>query len=573
MSSLDTIIRGGHIVDGNGTERRRGDVGIANGRIVEIGEIGGTADVVIDAGDRIVAPGFVDVHTHLDVQGFWDPTLSPSPLHGVTTAFGGNCGFSVAPLTAHAGDYLMRMLARVEGMPLASLQQGVPWDWQSTGEFLDRLEGRLSINTGFMVGHSAMRRVVMGEAATQRTANEAELAAMQDLLRAGLAAGGLGFSSSWGIAHLDGEGVPIPSSHADHDEMVALAAVCREFEGTQLEFIPPNSRVPFDDHVMELMADMSAAARRTLNWNLLIPALSTVETCQHNLGGYDLAQSRGGHVIALTIPFFDSLRFTLHTGFTIERLPGWSGVMALPVEEKLRVFANPDRRRELDALAQQPSPEHDLLADWGKHYIFDTHTPETERYARRFVQDVADELGKDAFDALMDICVADGLRTGFGRLATKQTREQLEGSRSIWTDPRSIIGGSDAGAHVDMVATFNMATTLLERCRTFDLMPLEEVVMRLTAIPADLYGVRDRGRLAEGAHADVVIFDEHTIGSEPTTTRFDLPGGAGRLYAGATGIHDVLVNGTVVASDGAFTDARPGRVLRSGRDTATSFPG
>src|SRR3954469_25406510 len=191
----DLKLRGGTVVDCAGAAGRRADVGVKDGRIVAVGEVDDTAARHIDATDLVVAPGCIDIHTHYDAQAFWDTTLSPSPLHGVTTVMGGNCGFTIAPLTGEDGDYLMRMLAKVEGMPLESLEQGVPWDWTSTAEYLDRLDGRLALNAGFSVGHSALRRVVMGEAATQREATGEEISAMADLLRAGLHAGALGFSS------------------------------------------------------------------------------------------------------------------------------------------------------------------------------------------------------------------------------------------------------------------------------------------------------------------------------------------------------------------------------------------
>ena len=209
---LDTIIKAGTIVDGTGSTPYTGDVGIKDGRIVALGAVTESATHTVDASGLAVTPGFIDVHTHYDAQAFWDTTLSPSPLHGVTTVFGGNCGFTIAPLTEHDGDYLMRMLARVEGMPLESLQKGVPWDWRTTAEYLDRLDGTLMPNAGFMVGHSAIRRVVMGDAATSRHATGDELQRMMALLRDGLAAGAMGFTSTWSTSHNDHHGDPVPRS-------------------------------------------------------------------------------------------------------------------------------------------------------------------------------------------------------------------------------------------------------------------------------------------------------------------------------------------------------------------------
>ncbi|MEI8323635.1 MAG: amidohydrolase family protein, partial [Actinomycetes bacterium] len=264
---LDVLITGGDVIDGTGAVRRRADVGIVDGRITQVGTITESAHQTIDATGKVVTPGFIDLHTHYDAQAFWDTSLSPSPLHGVTTVIGGNCGFTIAPLTPQDGDYLMRMLARVEGMPLESLQQGLPWDWSTTAEYLDALDGTLMPNAGFLVGHSALRRVVMHDAANQREATDEEIEAMCNLLRDGLRAGGMGFSSTWSPSHNDHTGVPVPSRHGSRKELIALCAVVEEFPGTTLEFIPAVGE--FAQETFELMGDMSAAANRPLNWNLL----------------------------------------------------------------------------------------------------------------------------------------------------------------------------------------------------------------------------------------------------------------------------------------------------------------
>ncbi len=259
---LDCVIRGGEVIDGTGRPRRRADVGIRDGKVVSIGDVTEEASQTIDASGLAVAPGFVDIHTHYDAQAFWDTTLSPSPLHGVTTVIGGNCGFSIAPLGPEHGDYLMRMLARVEGMPLESLAEGVPWDWTTTAEYLDRLDNRLAVNAGFLVGHSAIRRVVMGDDATRRHASPGEQYEMERLLAEGLAAGGMGFSSSWATTHNDDEGEAVPSRHASTDELLSLCKVVSAHPGTTLEFIPTIGL--FEEHDMDLMTRMSLAANRPL---------------------------------------------------------------------------------------------------------------------------------------------------------------------------------------------------------------------------------------------------------------------------------------------------------------------
>ena len=566
---LDVVIKGGEVVDGTGAPRRRADVGVNGGRVVALGRLDEQARHTLDAGGRVVAPGFIDVHTHLDVQGFWDPTLSPSPLHGVTTAIGGNCGFSVAPLLEREADYLMRMLARVEGMPLDVLERSVPWDWHSTAEYFARIEGRLAINTGFMVGHSAVRRVVMGEAGTKRAANEDELQAMVQLVRDGLSAGALGFSSTWAASHQDGDGNPVPSRFASADELVALSAVCREFAGTSLEFLP-QALGPFSEGVIDVLARMSVAAQRPLNWNVMFPTRANLDECLQRLSASDAAGAAGGKVVGLVMPVRDRVRLSFWSGRVFDMIPGWERAMALPPAQKLRVLSDPDQRRRLFQLAITSSQSGGRSIDWGNWVIVETFHDETKRYQDRLVADIAAEQAKDPFDALLDIVCADGLRTTFTFNADPMDPAEWDARLRIIRDRRALIGGSDAGAHLDESAQFHYPTLLLaEAVRARGLLSLEELVRRITDLPARHYGLRDRGQLREGAWADVVVFNEATVASQPVTTRHDLPERAGRLAADSVGIDHVLVNGEEIVRDGSFTELRPGRLLRSGRDTTT----
>jgi N-acyl-D-aspartate/D-glutamate deacylase len=570
-ADVDLIIRGGLVVDGTGTAPRRADVGVNRGRVVAVGEVDARPERIIDADGRTVAPGFVDVHTHLDAQAFWDPMLSPSPLHGVTTAIAGNCGFTIAPLSSETGEYLMPMLARVEGMPLESLRTGVPWNWQSTEEYLDRLDGTLAINTGFMVGHSAIRRLAMGEAANERASTPEELATMRRLLSDGLGAGALGFSTTTSTTHNDAQSRPVPSRFADAAEFVALARVCGQFKGTSLELLPKGATDlgPFDPDVAELMIRMSEVARRPLNWNVIQPSARTLDTWLAKLEVGDHAQARGAKVVGLTMPVDMRARFSFHAGFVLDVFEGWSPILGLPVPERIAALQDPGMRRQLEAgAAATPNMKH--LAAWDKLLLVETFAPENERFRGRLVGDVAAELDSSPFDALMTVVLADELRTTFMRAIPEPTAADWEARLRVWRDPRSVIGASDAGAHLDMIAAFRYSTGFLqEAVRERGLLSLEEAVHLLTEAPARLYGLRDRGVVREGAHADLLVFDPDTVGSEPVGTRFDLPGGAGRLYADATGVDHVLVGGTEIAVSGEYTGASPGRVLRAGRDTVT----
>jgi N-acyl-D-aspartate/D-glutamate deacylase len=566
---FDCVIRGGCVVDGTGAPRRSADVAIRDGRIAQIGRVEGTAARSLDADGAVVAPGFVDIHTHFDAQAFWDPTLSPSPLHGVTSVAGGNCGFSIAPLTPDAGPYLMRMLARVEGMPLESLASGVPWDWSSFGEYLDRLEGRLAVNAGFLVGHSALRRVVMGEDAVGRPATPEQIESMVALLRRSVREGGLGFSSSLSPTHNDGEGRPVPSRHATRDELLALGGALRDLPGTCLELLPGVGA--FDEDTRELMADLSLAAGRALNWNVLGVSAFSSELTRSQLAASDHAAARGARVVALTPSQVMVLRINLASGFIFDAFPEWAPVIGLPLEERKRALADPAVRERLErGAASEAAGALRALSVWENMVVDEVFTEAAARWRGRSLGEVARETGKTPFDAMLDLALAEDLRTSFRPFIPGDDDESWRLRAEVWRDPRTVVGASDAGAHLDMIDTFACTTSLLGvGVREKGLIGLEEAVHQLTQVPAELYGLRDRGRLAEGAWADVVVFDPDRVGPGPVHTRHDLPGGAARLYGEALGIARVLVGGVEIVCDGQFTDARPGRVLRSGRDTET----
>ncbi len=565
---LDVKIRGGEVVDGTGGPRRRADVGVRDGRVVAIGAVDEDATRTIDADGLVVTPGFVDIHTHYDAQVLWDPATTPSPFHGVTSVVGGNCGFTIAPVEPSETEYLTRMLARVEGMPLESLVAGVPYDWRSFGEYLARLDGTLAVNAGFLVGHSALRRVVMGDDAVGHEAKREHVEAMTRLLGESLEAGGLGFSSSQATTHNDGNGDPVPSRSATPEELVALASEAGRHEGTTLEFIP--SVGGFNEEHLELMARMSQAADRPLNWNVLVPNAARAEFAWNALQASDYAADRGGRVIALTVPDVMKTHLTFKAGFVLDALPGWNKTMALPPDEKMRALADPaERARLAERAASKDAGMLRGLATWENMTIVETFAPGNQGLAGRRVGDIAAERGQAPFDALLDIVLADELRTVLLPPLAGNDDASWELRRDIWRDKRAVVGASDAGAHLDMLSTFTYSTSMLRSCRERGLMPLEEAVQLLTDRQARLYGIRERGRVAEGWHADLVVLDADRVAPSPVVWRNDLPAGAGRLYAGAEGIEHVLVNGVEIARDGELTGERPGTLLRSGRDTET----
>jgi N-acyl-D-aspartate/D-glutamate deacylase len=571
--SVDLVIKDGTVVDGTGGPARRADVAIRDGRIVAIGPVDDTATRTIDADGMVVAPGFVDLHTHYDAQLLWDPTASPSPLHGVTTVFGGNCGFTLAPGGDEHVDYLSRLMARVEGIPLPALQQGVPWDWKTFGEYLDRVEGSgIAVNAGFLCGHSALRRVVMGENAVGHEAGDEQIAHMAELLDDALAAGAMGFSTSQAPTHNDGDGNPVPSRAATREELLRLASVVNRHAGTQLELIIPGCLNGFTDDEVDLMAGMSLAADRPLNWNVL--GVAPGGNYEHQLDAGSRAAAKGARVVALTLPQGIRIRLSFLTGFVLDGLPGWRETFALPIEERMRALSDPETRRRLDAGAH--SPEAGVLAGlarWERLEIVEGFTDETRRLEGTKIGDIARERDAAPFDVLCDVVITDGLCTGLRPdFGGPEPDDVWKMRAEVWRDPRAVIGGSDAGAHLDMMSGASYSTFVVGDAVRNDYVTLEEAVHLLTDVPARLYGVQDRGRLADGAHADIVIFDPETVGPAGERTHDDLPGDASRIVADSRGVQHVLVAGTEIVRDGAYTGATPGVILRSGRDTRTVHP-
>jgi N-acyl-D-aspartate/D-glutamate deacylase len=561
---LDIVLRGGDVIDGTGAPRRRADVAVRAERIVGVGAVDEPSGRTIDCAGLVVAPGFVDPHTHYDAQVLWDGDASPSPLHGVTTIVGGNCGFTIAPVDESSHDYVLHMLARVEGIPADALTAGLDFSWSSFGEWLDTLEGGLAVNAGFLVGHSTVRRLVMGEPATGEVATERQVEAMARHLHESMAAGALGFSTSRAASHRDHRGDPVPSRHAGADEVIALSACVRDHAGTVLELVP-TAEAFFTPDDIELMTTMSLAGQRTLNWNLL-GVLHGDEAVRNKLSSADHARRHGARVVPLTMPDPQAMRLTFASGFVYDMLPGWADVMKLDHAAKCRALRDPAVRARLE----EGSAGGPWFANWADTTLAEVQAPEYQGWQGRTAGELAAARGVPVFDALCDVVLADDLQTG---LVPRPIDDDDEGWRrraELWRDPRVVIGGSDAGAHLDTLWTFNCVTSLVgPSVRDRGLIDLEEAVRLVTDVPARLYGLDRRGQVREGWSADLVVFDPDTLAPEPVRAVSDLPAGATRLTGGARGIHHVLVNGVEIVRGAQFTGERPGRILRSGRDTHT----
>jgi N-acyl-D-aspartate/D-glutamate deacylase len=572
---MDLAIRNVTIVDGTGAPGRVGDVGIEGGRIVTVA-VGGSGEIApaateVDGTGLMLTPGFVDPHTHYDAQLFWDPTGSPSNLHGVTTVIAGNCGFTLAPLAPGDADYTRQMMAKVEGMPLVALEEGIEWDWSTFPEYLSRLEGNLGLNAGFLVGHCALRRRVMGAEATEREATTEEIDRMRELLAEGIRAGGLGFSTTLARTHSDGEGKPVASRWAGEEELLALAAEVALHDGTTLEFASDGCLDGFDDDEVGFMIRFSRAANRPLNWNVLTIDSHAPERYRNQLAAMDRCADEGAKVVALTMPVIVGMNMSFLTYCALNMMPDWGPILGLPLEERMARLREPETRRFMEDRAASPDAGvFARLTGWDTYVIGDTFSAENDGLTGRRVGDIAAERGQGAFDTLLDIVLADELRTVLWPGATDADPDSWELRRQAWDHPSVMLGGSDAGAHLDRMQGANYTTRFIADClRGRKLTSVERAVQMLTQVPAELFGLRDRGVIREGAHADLVLFDPETVDSEMLTMVDDLPGGTGRLYAGSVGVRSVWVAGVETVRDGRPTGSLPGSVIRSGTDTDT----
>ncbi|WP_371653278.1 MULTISPECIES: amidohydrolase family protein [unclassified Streptomyces] len=575
---LDHLIRRATVVDGTGAPAYTADVAVHEGRIAEIAEPNTlapqSARTSEDAHGLVLAPGFVDPHTHYDAQLFWDPYATPSMNHGVTTVAGGNCGFTLAPLhpdRPEDADYTRRMMARVEGMALKALEDGVDWGWSTFGEYLDALDGRIAVNAGFMVGHCALRRYVMGPQAVGGQPTAEQLDAMLRLLHDAMDAGAWGLSTTQSSTHSDGDGHPVASRHARPAELLALSKAVGQHEGTQIEAIVAGCLDQFSDEEMDLFVEMSSVAGRPLNWNVLTIDAAVPERVPRQLAASERARRAGGRIVALTMPILTPMNMSLGTFCALNLIPGWGEVLNLPVPERIAKLRDDGVRAEM--LRRAESKEAGVfrrLADFGRYVIGDTYSEANAGLTGRVVRDIAAERGQDPFHCLVEICANDRLRTVLWPMPTDNDPASWALRQETWQHEDVLLGGSDAGAHLDRMCGAPYTTRFLGDClRGRKLVPLEQAVKMLSDDPARLFGLRERGRIEEGYHADLVLFDPERIEAGPATLVHDLPGDSPRLDSKAIGVVSVRVNGVETIRDDVVTGAVPGTVLRSGRDTRT----
>jgi len=557
----DLLIRGGTVVDGTGAPGRRGDVGVRGGRIAAVGDVRGAAARTIDADGVVVAPGFVDIHTHYDAQVFWDRMLTISPWHGVTTVVIGNCGFAVAPTRPAHRELILRTLENVEGMSIDAMRAGIGADWpfETIPQYLDAIERRgTAINVGVLVGHTAVRLYVMGEEATERAASDDEIARMRALVLEGLRAGAIGFATSWSPTHVGYAGKPVPSRVAELKEIDALADTLGEVpHGVMQATLGPGL-------FLDQFADINRRTGKPISWTALLGGMLGPDGHKYILERSAAMQAEGINVVPQVSCRPLNFEFQFKAPFPFEGMSLFKPVSQADHAGKMRIYADPEFRRQMRERLDDSGTFR--LAEPVRTMTIAEFTPDPS-LEERTAGDVAAERGVHVIDLALDMALQTNLEARF-RLAILNTDEKT--TAELLTHPASMIGLSDAGAHASQLCDAGAPTELLGKwVRDKGVLSLEEAVRRLSSQPADVFGIRDRGRLAPGQAADVVVFDPQTVGCGPLRRVRDFPAGADRLVAPALGVHAVVVNGTVIREhdrDAVDTSGPlPGRLLRGGQ--------
>ena len=552
----EVVIRGGTLVDGTGVPGRKADVLVSGGRIVEIDD-SLHADREIDASGQVVAPGFVDIHTHYDAQVFFDPWLTPSSFHGVTSVVAGNCGFSIAPIRPELVALLARTLQHVEDMSFDTLSAGVPWDeFETFPEYLDAVESRgAALNYGCYVGHTAVRLYVMGEDAYERHATEQELASMQAVVAEAMAAGAMGFASSASPTHNGDKGRPVPSRVADLHELSALMAPLHDAKKGVIALLPGGvirNREVFD---------LARAVQRPITWT----ALLTVKGYPYHekvVEDNDAARAEGVEVWPQVSCRPLVFQMNLAEPFTLNMRPSFAKLMGMSREDRSGAYRDPSWRQS--SWEELSGGAGGLPFNWAAVSVAES-TTQPELVGRQVVE-LAAERGCTPLDVLLDISLADDLATRFWSVLANDDPDAI-----AWLLPRDnvLLGLADSGAHVSQLCDACFATDLLGPwVRDRKVMSLERAIHKLTGEPAAVYGLADRGTLEVGKAADIAIFDPETVAPGPLRRVFDFPANGERLTADApVGMTHVLVNGVAVRSDGEPVeeglDSRPGVLLRS----------
>jgi N-acyl-D-amino-acid deacylase len=545
-----TLLRGGLLVDGTGAPPRSADVVVDGDRIAAVeapGRASGDGDVV-DLDGLVLAPGFIDCHTHYDAQVLWDPDLTPSSWHGVTTVVMGNCGFGIAPTRPGGRETIARTLENVEGMSVEALFAGISWTFETFPEYLDAVaRTQPKLNVAVMLGHTPLRLYVLGEEAVERDATSAEIEEMRRIVGEALDAGAIGFASSRQPAHAGAWGKPVPSRLATVDELMRLAEPLAERgRGTFAITHGP------DFGPVEL-AELSVKTGRPVTWTALNASPGAFRLL-------DNAAVRGGDVWPQVACRPIVFQVTLAEPAPFARADAFAEVLSVPAAERARFYRDPAWRARARAdVARQ------WYYGWDKVFVQET-TAHPELADGPSLAEVAAKAGVDPLDVLCDIALDDDLATRFRVVVANDDATSLAG---LLRDDRTLLGLSDAGAHASQLCDAVFATYLLEHwVRETGTLSLEKAIWRITGHPAAVFGIPGRGRVAPGYFADLVAFDPAAVGVEPLKRVWDLPAGADRLVARSHGLHKVWVNGELVGDGGKDGGPRAGRLIRDGGTSA-----
>jgi N-acyl-D-aspartate/D-glutamate deacylase len=554
----DLMLKGGRLYDGSGLPSYNADVAVRDGKIVETGRLNGGARRTLNIEGLAVAPGFIDPHTHLDAQLLWDPLGTSSCYHGVTSVVVGNCGLSLAPAKPEDRDAVIKSFVRVEAISRRVLEQGIQWKWVSTPEYLNTLGSKLGINAAALVGHIAVRHYVMGEDAVERQATPQEIEKMRVLVRQGMEAGAVGFSTNQNPRHIREDKKPVASRLASDEELGALLDVLGEMNAGVIQLSGGGT------DARGRIAYAAAMARRTgrpVLWQSISHSWSRPD---HWRGMLDstakVFKEEGLPIYAMTQAKPFEMRYTLLDAQCFDEFPTWKTAMFSPLEARKQMFSDPECRRTLRAEAIEDKSASVFPRRWDVIFVDKVKLAKNRSLEKKTVEEVARSLGKDGLDVFLDLSLEEDLETRFVHITTQGDPNAV---CEILKHPAVMIGQSDAGAHMGYDARFGYCTAFLGRwVRDCGIMPLEEAVSKLTFRVASVFGLNDRGLARSGMAADLVVFDPATINTlEPEYVQ-DLPGNETRMIQKAAGVHHTVVNGEVVIENGAATGAYPGKVLK-----------
>jgi N-acyl-D-aspartate/D-glutamate deacylase len=554
----DLLIKNGLVVDGTGGPARHADVAVDHGRIAAIGALSGGARRTIDAAGLVVAPGFIDPHTHYDAQICWDRALTPSSWHGVTSVVMGNCGVGIAPCRREAREIAMRDLVNVEAIPFEVLDAGITWEWESFPQYMEAAARRpAALNLAFLAPLTPFRHYAMGEASMERAATPEETQEIKRLLGEAIEHGAFGFSSTLLNQHLGFQGRPLACRNASREELKAYCNALKERGKGAIEIAMTKQIGVMDDAELELLAFMLEQSARPITFIAMFDRDDISEAVRTSLSKVRPLIARGARPQTSPLPL--TREINMRNPFSFAAFPSWKRVFEDKSKDaQARVYRDPAFRAQFREELKRPAS----FGNWERISVHEVKSAALKKYEGRTVADIAEAEGKDGVDALLDVTLADDLDNEF---VMQSFNTRVDRVSELLNDPSILIGLGDGGAHLDMLCdcgypTYVLGTWVRER----GALTLEEAVRRMSSDPADFFGIRDRGRLAPGLAADIAVFDPARVGSAGRPERrYDLPGRAKRMVMRSEGVEYTVVNGEVTWEKGDLTGARAGQVLRS----------